>query len=185
MIDLRDIGGVCVWSHDYEPVDYGDLVVEDFASWWGRNKENLKNLPEVLAKQWIYRHWRVSVAAFIPLDGLQVREETWPSADFITKVGTVRGNEPMKPIHDFEVFSGQKTGKKTPTAQELDTVHWGYPVVVLETPDGFIDCIGDHIEAEYFLVECHKRRRYLNALLNRGASILDQRVFVLRCPSLV
>ncbi|WP_141401311.1 hypothetical protein [Cohaesibacter gelatinilyticus] len=185
MIDLRKIGEECVWPSHFKPVGYDDLHVEDFASWWGRNGEKLKHLPEALAEQWIFRHWHDSVASFIPIEDLQCREENWPAIDFVSKVGTVRGNEPLDPKHDFDVFSGRKTGEKLLTAKAMDSGRWDYPVVVLETPEGFIDCIGVHIQAKYFLVEGHKRRRYLNALLERGASIADQSVFVLCSPSLL
>jgi hypothetical protein len=183
LIDLRAIGEECVWPSDLQPQGYGDVHVEDFASWWDRNSDKLKNLPDALAEQWFYRHWQDSVASFIPIEGLHCSEEVWPPMDFVTKVGTVRGNEQMDPKHDFEVFSGQKTGEKLLTAQALDQGQWDYPLVVLETPEGFIDCIGDHIETQYFLVEGHKRRRYLNALLDRGVLVKQQRVYVLRSPS--
>lgn len=185
MIDLRELGEACVWPAYLEPRGYGELIVEDFGSWWKRNGDQIKHLPDTLAEQWIHRHWRESVASFIPIEDLMCREEIWAPGDFVTKVGTVRGNEPLNPEHDFEVFSGQKTGEKLLTAKALDSGHWDFPLVVLETPGGFIDCVGDHIETEYFLVEGHKRRRYLNALLSRGASIADQRVYVLRSPSLL
>lgn len=112
MIDLRKIGEECVWPDQLEPEGYGDLSVEDFRCWWDRNSEKLKHLREALAEQWIYRHWRDSVASFIPIEELQCREEVWPPADFVTKVGTVRGNEPLNPKHDFEVFSGQKNWRE-------------------------------------------------------------------------
>lgn len=83
-------------------------------------------MPEALVEQWIYRHWQESVASFIPIEGLQCVAETWPSDDFITKVGTVRGKEPLNPKHDCEVFSGQKTGEKLLTAKALDTGHWHF-----------------------------------------------------------
>ncbi|WP_370304361.1 hypothetical protein [Pseudooceanicola sp.] len=185
MFDLREIGEDCVWPHYLEPKGYGDLEVEDFGSWWERNGEQLKHLPEKLVEQWIYRHWCASVASFIPIEELTCREEIWPSGDFVTKVGTVRGKEPLNPEHDFSVFSGQKTGEKLHTAKALDSGQWDFPLIVLETPGGFTDCMGDHIETEYFLVEGHKRRRYLNALLHRECSLADQSVYVLRAPSLL
>ncbi|TCS66641.1 hypothetical protein EDD52_102459 [Primorskyibacter sedentarius] len=183
MIDLREIGEVCVWPDYLKPEGYGDFNVEDFNNWWERNGEKLNHLPEALAEQWIYRHWCESVASFLLIEDLTCREDTWPPDDFITKVGTVRGKEALNPKHDFEVFSGQETGEKLPTARALDSGQWDFPLVVLETPDGFIDCIGDHIETEYFLVEGHKRRRYLNALLHRGVSLAHQRVYVLSSTS--
>jgi len=182
MIDLRKIGEKCVWPNDLEPNGYGDLHVEDFSTWWSRNRDNMKNLPEALAEQWIYRHWTDSVASFIPIEGIRCEKEVWPPIDFITKVGTVRGNEPLDPENDFEVFSGRETGDKLQTAKALDIGHWDYPLVVLRTPGGFIDCIGDHIKTQYFLVEGHKRRRYLNALLNQGKTLKNQEVFVLHAP---
>lgn len=185
MIDLREIGEDCVWPDCFKPKGYGDLDVEGFGSWWERNGKKLGHLPKALAEQWIYRHWCDSVASFIPIEELTCHEETWPPDDFVTKVGTVRGKELLNPEHDFEVFSGQKTGEKLLTAEALDSGHWDFPLVVLETPKGFIDCIGDYIETEYFLVEGHKRRRYLNALLHRRASLEDQKVFVLRSPYLL
>jgi hypothetical protein len=182
MIDLRKIGGECVWPNDLEPQGYGSLHVEEFANWWERNRDKLENLPEALAEQWVYRHWRDSVASFIPLEGLECGEEVWPPIDFVRKVGTVRGNEPLDPRHDFKVFSGQETGDKLQTAIALDSGHWDYPLIVLRTPKGFIDCIGDHIKMPYFLVEGHKRRRYLNALLHKGIHVKDQKVLVLHAP---
>ena len=184
MIDLREIGDECVWPEHLKPKGYGGHIVEDFGSWWARNNEELKHFPEALAEQWIYRHWKDSVASFIPIEELECVEETWPANDFVTRVGTVRGNEKMNPEHDYEVFNGKKTGEKLLTAEDFDEGHWDFPVVVLDTPGGFIDCVGDHIESDFFLVEGHKRRRYLNALLHRGSSISDQRVFSLHSPRL-
>lgn len=51
---------------------------------------------------------------------------------------------------------------------------------MLPTPGGFIDTLGKHIEAKFLLVEGHKRRRYLNALIQRGIEVAPQRVLVLQ-----
>lgn len=181
MINLRDLADYCPWPDELKPVGYGDIRVEDFDSWWARNRLEFHGLPKELVEQWIYRHWKVSVAKFIPIDGLGYREELWDPSDFIAKVGTVRGTEPLDPIHDFRVFSGQVGGEKLSTAKALDTGKWDYAPIVLETPDGFIDFTGTYIETPFFLVEGHKRRRYLNALLHQGVKLLAQRVFVLQC----
>lgn len=185
MINLREIGDKCVWPECLKPKGYGDHAVEDFGCWWDRNREELNNLPEALAKQWIYRHWQDSVTSFIPLEGLECVVEAWPAHDFLSRVGTVRGNEPMDPVRDFELFSQKRIGKKHPTAKDLDEGYWDLPLVVLRTPEGFIDRIGEKIDKEFLLVEGHKRRRYLNALLNKGDTIVDQKVFVLRSPVLL
>ena len=182
MIDLRKIGDDCVWPEILKPMGYGDHRVEDFEIWYERNETHLGHLPKTLVEQWVYRHWCDSIASFIPIENLEWREETWPAHDFTTKIGTVRGNDPLEPERDFEVFSGQRGGKKLKTAIELDAGCWVYPLVVLETPGGFIDCVGDHIANDFFLVEGHKRRRYLNALLVRGETVSCQQVFVLTSP---
>lgn len=44
---------------------------------------------------------------------------------------------------------------------------WDYPIVVLETPNGFRDYGGAKPLAKYLLIEGHQRLRYLNALVAR------------------
>ena len=179
MIKIRELDERCPWPDELEPVGYGDHNVETFEEWRERNSILLQHLPNELVEQWVHRHWKNSVAKFIPLEGLLWREELWPPSDFITKVGTVRGNEPLDPEHDYKVFSGKVGGEKSQTAKTLDAGHWDYAPIVLETPEGFIDRVGDHIKTKYFLVEGHSRRRYLNALLRRNVQLGKQRVFVL------
>lgn len=98
-----------------------------FRNWRERNGEKFKHLPKPLAQQWMHRHWCDPVASFIPIEDLTCRENNWPPYDFVTIIGTVRGKD------------------------ALDSGHWDFPLVVLGTPDGFIDCIEDHIEARIFL----------------------------------
>ena len=182
MFNLSDLDECLAWPPNLMPEGYGDLEVESFEVWWNKHCDELQHLPIEVSKQWIYRHWSDSIAKFIPLEGLSCREEVWPAIDFIEKVGTIRGNEPMNPEHDYNVFSGRLDGQKLPTASALDQGEWDYPPIVLVTPNGFIDPMQEHIDMPYFLVEGHKRRRYLNAMLHRGKSVKNQRVYILDSP---
>ncbi|WP_282094215.1 hypothetical protein [Epibacterium ulvae] len=183
MFDLREIGDKHVWANHLEPLGSGDHTKEDFQTWWERNNGELNHLPQNLVEQWIYRHWKQSIASFVPIKTLTCREEKWPPKDCIDKVGTIRGNEPLNPEDDFKMFCKKTNeGKLSPTAEALNQGQWDFPLVVLETPDGFIDKIGEHITTDYFLVEGHKRRRYLNALINKSISITDQPVLILNSP---
>ncbi|MBZ0218539.1 MAG: hypothetical protein K8F25_18425 [Fimbriimonadaceae bacterium] len=179
MFNLRELDDCCVWPEHLTPEGYGDHLVEPFEAWWGKHSKELSHLPKEVLKQWVYRHWSDSIATFLPLERLSCSEEVWPAIDFIEKVGTLRGNEPMDPEHDYDAFSGRLDGRKKPVAIALDQGEWDYAPIVLSTPDGFIDGIQEHIITPYFLIEGHKRRRYLNALLHKGLCIKDQRIFVL------
>ena len=73
-------------------------------------------------------------------------------------------------------------GERLQTAVALDDGEWDIAPIVLRTPNGFLDTYGHQIDAGFLLIEGHKRRRYLNALVERGRELIDQRVFVIDSP---
>lgn len=173
-----------IWDENLKRKGYGGHhnELEKYDDWKERTAAPLAHLHPEICEQWIYKHWTSSRLSFIPLDDLSWREEFWAPEYFIEKVRTWRGNEALNPEHDYRAFTERQYEKKHPTAAALDTGHWDYAPIVLRTPDGFIDTIGEAVKAEYLLVEGHQRRRYLNALLYRGVKLDPQRVFVLDSP---
>lgn len=180
MLDLQNVPD-CTWNDEFEPIGCGGHNVESFQDWDLRVGYKLNNLCSEIREQWVHRHWTGSPLAFLPLETLTWREERWSPTKFISEVKTWRGDEALHPEFDFEVFANPH-GKKLPTAEALDRGEWDYAPPVLCTPQGFIDTIGNHVQANYLLVEGHQRRRYLNALMARGVDLIDQRVFVMTSP---
>lgn len=183
MFDLRDWPEE-IWDDSLKPKGYGGhyYELEKYDEWKERTAALLAHLHPEICEQWIYRHWTYSPLNFIPLDSLSWTEESWEPEYFIEHVQTYRGNTPLNPEDDYKTFAEPETGEKLDTAIALDAGHWDYAPVVLRTPDGFIDTIGEVVKAKYLLVEGHQRRQYLNALLYRGTKLPSQRVFVLDSP---
>ncbi len=184
MLNLRN-PKLPTWPNEFRPVGESSLDKESFEAWWARNRERLRHLHEQIAEQWIYRHWTYSHFSFLPLDALSWRLETWESADIVREV--VRyGHErtPYSPEFDYQTFQRGGGSDRHPTARALDGGTWDYPIIVLETPDGFIDAGRDLPDARFVLVEGHQRMRYLNALLRRGHTPLGpHQLFVLLCAA--
>lgn len=184
MLDLNDVPD-CEWDPNLTPQGYGGLKVESYADWEERIGHNISNLHPEIREQWVHRHWTQSRMAFLPLETLTWREERWAPEKFLSEVKTWRGNEALDPEHDYNAFARPEMGGKHPTAVALDQGEWDYAPPVLCTPNGFIDTLGTVIDANYLLVEGHCRRRYLNALIERGQALEDQRVFVMESPMVV
>lgn len=180
MLDLRNVPQ-CSWDEKFEPLGFGTLNVENFPDWEERVGNQIGNLCPEIRQQWVHRHWTYSPLSFLPLESLSWREERWAPQRFIAEVKSWRGDEALNPEHDFKVFANPG-GRKRPTAEALDQGEWDFAPPVLSTPGGFIDTLGNHVQAEYLLVEGHQRRRYLNALTERGVELVDQRVFILKSP---
>ena len=178
MLDLRKFGDP-VWPKELMPIGIDGLTKESYEDWRTLVGDEIHHLHPEISEQWIYRHWTQSPLSFLAIPDLEWREEIWTPDQFLAEVRTWRGNEPLNPEFDYGVFHQFGTH---PTAEALDNGAWDYAPIVLSTPEGFIDTIGEKVDARYLLVEGHQRRRYLNALVTRGAKLPPQRVFVLSIP---
>lgn len=182
MLDLRLLIRKSVWPKELERLENGRDAwgVEPFDIWRERTRGLTGDLPDEVCEQWVYRHFSHSPMAFLELHCLSCEEVIWSPEQFLARVGTIYGSEPMDPVHDLAVYSGKGTGRgKLPTAKALDAGAWDYAPIVLYTPGGFICPKGEHIRKDYLLIEGHSRYRYLNALIHDGKRLDDQRVFIL------
>ncbi len=123
-------------------------------------------------------------AGFIPLEDLSAQVELWTPSSFLENVATVRDMEEMDPVFDYEVFQGREVGSKLPTAIALDEGAWDYAPIVMPVRGGVRDSLGELKRRPYFLVEGHRRRRYLNALISQGRELSHQRVLVRKSPTI-
>lgn len=182
MLDLRLLISKSVWPKELERLENGRDAwdVEPFDVWRGRTRGLTGDLPDEVCEQWVYRHFGHSPMEFLELHCLSCEEVIWSPEQFLARVGTIYGNEPMDPVDDLAIYSGNGTGwGKLPTAMALDEGAWDYAPIVLHTPGGYICPGSDHIRKDYLLIEGHSRHRYLNALIHDGKRLGDQRVFVL------
>lgn len=184
MFDVREFEEE-IWPECLMQVGYGGHLyeLESYDDWYERTAVQLNHLHPEICEQWIFRHWIHSPFSFIPLDGLTWVEERWSPAKFLNLVG-ILGSDPFAPDFDFEVFQGYE-GDRLPTALALDNGEWDYAPILIETPNGFINEVGQKSPEPYLLIEGHQRRRYLNALVSRGVELIDQRVFIIKLPPIL
>ncbi|KXJ63098.1 hypothetical protein AXY46_03525 [Achromobacter xylosoxidans] len=182
MLDLRGLMCTSVWPPELERLEdeRDPWKPETFAEWRKRTQGLTGELPDEVCEQWIYRHYSHSPMQFLELNRLSCDEETWTPEQFLARVGTISGNEPMDPVHDLAAYSKPGLGgKKHATAEALDKGAWDYAPIVLHVPGGYICPKGEHVQKDYLLIEGHSRHRYLNALIHDGRKLSHQRVFVL------
>jgi hypothetical protein len=142
------------WPEDLRPVGEGSHEKEPFELWWARHSARLRRLHMQIAEQWIYRHWTYSHFSFLPLDALSWRLEAWESATIIRDV--VRYGHDRTPYNvefDYKTFQRCGGDDRHATARALDDGTWDYPIVVLETPDGFVDAGRDRPDGRFVLIE--------------------------------
>lgn len=173
MLDL--VNRHAVWPENLKPVGDGDLEKESFASWWAKH-EGKVSLPAELAEQWVYRHWTRSPFSFLALDRLHVREETWSTDEVLNHVTREWGITPNTD-HDRKTFHGP--WGPVSAAKWWTNGSWNIPMVILETPHGFVGHEGPNPDARYLLVEGHQRYRYLNLKVSDGEPTGPHRMFVL------
>jgi hypothetical protein len=188
MLDMR-AAGPSVWPQHLQPVDDDSARKETFASWWERNLAEIGHLHPLLAEQWIYRHWRHTDFAFLPLDSLEWDLVEMSGEEFLENVRREISKR-LDPEFDYEQFQGRHGWGKTATARDLDSGTWTYPIVALSTPSGWTTQSDKHPhdpvelpDERLMLLEGHQRHRYLNALHHRGTPPPGpHRVFVVRSP---
>jgi hypothetical protein len=176
MIDMRNLAGAHVWDAALTPIEAGEWGQEPFDAWWSRSSEALANLHPQIAEQWVYRHWLYTNFSHISLPDLTWRREVWPTQEILELVERPRKDEDAE--HDYRVFH-----VKLPThepAKTMDTTGtWNFPILVLRTPEGVMTYSGPSPDARFWLIEGHKRMRYLNALASRNQCADEHALFVL------
>lgn len=189
MLDFR-VTGPRVWPSYLRPTGDESHAKEPFAAWWARHESEIGHLHPQLAEQWIYRHWRDTDFAFLPLETL-----TWELAEMEGEeiLARVRReiSKRVDPEWDYDQFQGMHGAGKTATAEDLDRGTWEYPIVALFTPTGWITRSETHPHdvialphERLMLLEGHQRHRYLNALHWRGTPPKGpHRMFIVESPA--
>ncbi len=188
MLDLRAVGPR-VWPKHLQPLHDDSFHKEAFANWWERNQGEIGHLHPLLAEQWIYRHWRYTEFAFLPLGSLEWDLLEMTGNEILEKVRREISKQ-LDPDFDYEQFQGGDGWGKTETARDLDRGTWTYPIIALSTPSGWITQNAEHphdavelTDERLMLLEGHQRHRYLNALHHRGTPPAGpHQVFVVRSP---
>lgn len=184
MFDVREFEEE-IWPECLMQIGYGGhyYELESYEDWFERTATKLNHLHPEICEQWIFRHWFQSSFSFIPLEGLTWREERWCPEKFLHLVSAL-DRRAFDPDNDYNESQGVG-GVKTDTALALDNGEWDYAPILIETPNGSINEIGQESPEPYLLIEGHKRRRYLNALVSRGVELIDQRVFIIKLPPIL
>lgn len=181
MIDLtqRDF----VWDSALEPVGMDTFDKEPFTAWWERNQGKLSHLHPQICEQWVYRHWNHSHYSFLPLEKLSWRLEDWKTEEILNQTGIFdqglisdEGHTYCSPAFDYEMIQNEYEPSRT-----MDiTGTWNIPILVLHSPSGFIFEKGPRPDVRYWLIEGHKRIRYLNALVHHGKPSATHFLYLLR-----
>lgn len=171
----------CVWDEAMRPIGEGDHHKESFEAWWDRWSERLGHLDPRIAEQWIYRHWRHSYMAFLALEPITWRMESWSGDRILAEVHLEFGG-PMAPDHDYKAFNGKGDFGPNATARAMNGGTWDMPLLVLETPAGILSHEGARPDVRFVVAEGSKRMRYLAALRCLGQADGPHDLFVLSTP---
>jgi hypothetical protein len=163
------------WVPSLEPIGFDTSNKESFEAWWGRCGEMVNGLHQMIAEQWIFRHWDKSPYCDLPIHRLSWRLESWTAQD-LSKIFLRPQFGPLAPEEDFVEFSNG-TSEPWKSLNEIGT--WNYPIIVLETPEGVI-AEGKHLpDVRFCLIEGHQRYRFLKAWQGRAHTAAEHSVFVL------
>jgi hypothetical protein len=183
LIDIRK--QEFAWPSELKPIGK-DLDKEPFKVWWARNKEKLSQLHPQICEQWIYKYWDGTHYGFLPLENLTWQLEEWKTDRIIKSIGiyadgliTDKDFQYCKAEHDIKIF---KMGYEPSITMER-TGSWNIPILVLHSPSGFAIEKGPRPDVHYWLIEGHKRIRYLNALAHCGKPADSHLLYVLSLAS--
>jgi hypothetical protein len=167
----------CIWPETLRPAGLDSFAKESFDDWWSKHQNELANLDQLIAEQWIYRHWDGSPFCFIPLVDLKWETRIADSEEFLCKVNLFFGG-PADAEHDYKVFHENQSL----TARNWANGTWTIPPIALETPTGFNVSLQTYPDTRLLLLEGSKRYRYLNALYKKGMNNELHSFFVIRSP---
>lgn len=168
MIDL-DSG--TEWEARFKPIGGGSADQEPFSSWWARHSSEFGHLDPQVLEQWVHRHWHHSRFCRLPLTQLSSRREVW-STERILK--GVYNDDEISPDYDFEKLAEHHVGRTM-----LSSGTWDYPMLILSTPEGFKDRMGEHADVRFRLIEGHRRFRFLYALAHRRQARASHEVLII------
>jgi hypothetical protein len=182
VIDLKNTE--ILWPSGLAPLMLNEYDKEPFSIWWERNKTQLQNLPKDVCEQWIYRHWEETEYKFIPLESLSCQLDEWNTDRIVQSIGiwdealiVDEGHTYCSPIFDKEEVFLESEREPRYTLDKTGT--WNIPIVVLHSEDGFITFRGKRQDIHYWLIEGHKRIRYLNVLRYFHQNNQIHRIYIL------
>lgn len=160
------------WKERLKPVGESTWEKESFSAWWERHSVEFTHLDPQVLEQWVHRHWYHSRFRRLPLERLRSRREFWPTERILKEV---YNDDHIAPEHDFKAIADVHTGEVM-----LATGTWDYPMLILNTPDGFKDWSGEHPDVRFRLIEGHRRFRFLNALFHRKQGLPLHEVIIIK-----
>jgi hypothetical protein len=69
-------------------------VKTPFGEWWSRVKDEFPNVPEIVAKDWLHRHWRHSPFSWIPSRSYEFSIENYPAEELTNVLNRIFDFEP-------------------------------------------------------------------------------------------
>lgn len=167
------------WPRKLKPIGFGSFDLEPFTSWWERNAALLPPLDPRVYEQWVHRHWTYSPYFGFPLRNLSSRCVQMTTEVLLNEVGTAENAEPHpnQPSLESEYQYLSKSPYE-PVVTMNRTGTWDFPVLLIESEDGFI-YHGNEYSYRFWLLEGHLRMRYLAPLAAKGQAAAAHAVLVL------
>lgn len=148
------------WSGADEVAPYY-VERKDFNTWYRRVREIIPNVPEVIAKEWVHRHWGQSAFSFLPLLKMRFAEHSWATQAFAAvSYGRRAAGKPRL----YELPSASWL-----SSYMIERGTWPVPIIVLDNARSGIDGLG-----ELQLLEGHRRYSYLHRLVEAGKAVNSQ-----------
>lgn len=167
------------WPGSLKPLRIGEAEREPFEAWWARNQTRVVPLDPGVYEQWIYKHWSGSPFFGLPLAGLRSHRDILTTEFLLSQVGTADPDAlTRQQAFDYEQFNSDVLRDCEPALTMNRTGTWNFPVLLIQSDDGFI-CYGNTFTSQsHWLIEGHLRMRYLAALAACGKPATQHEVIV-------
>jgi hypothetical protein len=149
---------------------------ENFDVWWKRVKSYFPDVPEEVARHWIYEHWDQSPYGQLSSSGYDFSLEDWPSNQ-LTEIRSIwcdynESNADCVTHGERLVETDIVPGRRYKTAVYMSE-HGDFPspIIVLDNRDGFLKSQPQafrQIPASYVLIEGHRRFNIALYLQSKG-----------------
>ncbi|WP_437324947.1 hypothetical protein [Sorangium sp. So ce381] len=134
-------------------------------------------------EQWVFRHWSYSEYFGLPLRGLKCRA-VYLETNTLLAVGAGGNAIPDRtPESLLAVFEHMRELPCQPMITMNSTGTWDFPVLLLESPNGFVYRGRQEHAPKLWLIEGHLRVRYLMALAAHGVVQKEHSALVLAYDS--